>query len=413
MTTTTAGLGWPEALRMSISRAALWALTTLAMWAVVLVPFGFDATVIVSGSMSPRVRVGDIVVTKDLDESTELLGKVVTVDNPARPGTLLTHRIVAINPDGTYITQGDANPTPDLLPVHRDAVRGRAFLLVPWVGMSFMWARQHDVLPLVLTVAGFAGLLAGVQPAGRSHLPGFRRNAVLTLAVSLVAGASVIAPATVNRSSAAAYTATVVSAANSFAAGHRTPSGPLVTGATDPLFTSGDPTFSVPGAQTLTRTISVTYDPAPGSYQPDLRLYAANASYTGSGTDVAKWLHIVIERVDGASATTVYNGTLADLNNNHGRWAPIDLGWTPSARQTLTFRFTVTLDAPQHNTNAGTVTTDLRWFDVRNQWVEPQVLSTANASNTWSYRPPAAGRSTRAQVLDDQAVPLGQPPRDQ
>ncbi|GID92141.1 signal peptidase I [Amorphoplanes digitatis] len=403
---------WPEALRIATARAMLWALTTLAMWAVVLVPFGFNATIITSGSMSPRIRTGDIVVTKDVDKSTELLGRVVTVDNPAKPGTLLTHRIVGTNPDGTYITQGDANPTPDLLGVRRDAVQGRAFLMVPWVGMSFMWAKQHDVVPLALTVIGFAGLIAAVQPASQSHLPGFSRNAVLTLAVSLAAAAAFITPATVDRS-AAAYTATVVNAANTFATGDRAPSGPLVADATGPLFTSDDPTFSVPGAQTLTRTISVTYDPAPGSYQPDLRLYTANPSYTGSGTDVAKWLHIMIERVDGSSATTVYDGTVADLNNNHGRWAPINLNWNPDTRQTQEFRFRLTLDAPEHNTLAGTVTTDFRWFDVRNQWVEPQTLSTANASNTWSYQPPPAGRSPRAQVRDAEAVPLDQPPGDQ
>ncbi|MEU7905438.1 signal peptidase I [Actinoplanes sp. NPDC049118] len=394
MATTTAGLRWPEnptwaeALRISTARALLWALSTLAMWAVVLVPFGFNATVIVSGSMSPRIRVGDIVVTKDIDEDTELLGRVVTVDNPARPGSLLTHRIVGVNPDGTYITQGDANPTPDLLGVRRDAVQGRAFLMVPWVGMSIMWARQHDVVPLALTLAGFAGLLAAVQPANRSHLPGFQRSAVLTLTVSLAAAAAFIAPATVDRS-AAAYTATVVNAANTFRSGHGAPAGPLVNNGSGPMFTADDPVFSVPGAVSLTRTVSVTYDPAPGSYQPDLRLYAANPVYTGSGTDVAKWLHLMIERVDGSSATTVYDGTLADLNNNHGRWAPIDLGWTPGTRQTRTFRFTVTLDVPQHNTLPGTVTTDFRWFDVRNQWAEPQTLWTAVATNTWSYQPPA------------------------
>ena len=43
---------------------------------------------------------------------------------------------------------------------------------------------------------------------------------------------------------------------------------------------------------------------------------------------------------------------------------------------------------PEHNTLAGTVTTDFCWFDMNKQWVEPQVLTTANARNTWSYQPP-------------------------
>jgi len=155
------------------------------------------------------------------------------------------------------------------------------------------------------------------------------------------------------------------------------------------VFTSADPTVGTPGALTLSRTIAVTYDPSHGSYQPDLRFYVANAAYTGGGIDAGKWLHVTIQRIDGAPSAPVYDGTVADLANNHGQWAPIDLTWTPGTRDTRTFRITVSLDTPLHNTLAGTATVDFRWFDMRNQCASLPVLTTANVGDTGSYQPPA------------------------
>ena len=85
---------WLVVARQVLARTVLWALATLIGWAIALIPLGFGADVIISGSMTPRIGVGDVVVTKPIGPHTELLGRVVTADNPARPGTLLTHRII-------------------------------------------------------------------------------------------------------------------------------------------------------------------------------------------------------------------------------------------------------------------------------------------------------------------------------
>jgi len=43
-------------------------------------------------------------------------GKIIVFDNPARPGTMLVHRLVGFNPDGTLTTEGDANESSESLP---------------------------------------------------------------------------------------------------------------------------------------------------------------------------------------------------------------------------------------------------------------------------------------------------------
>ncbi len=123
--------------------------------------FGWHPYVVKSGSMEPRIKVGDVILSSpDRDPST-LLGHVTVFEDPARPGTVKSHRIIAVNPDGTLVSKGDANPTPDPVPVTVGQVHGIGRLLVRWAGLPVIWARTGQ-LPflglflLVLVAASWA-----------------------------------------------------------------------------------------------------------------------------------------------------------------------------------------------------------------------------------------------------------------
>ncbi len=112
--------------------------------------FGWHPYVVKSGSMEPRIKVGDVILSSpDRDPST-LLGHVTVFEDPARPGTVKSHRIIAVNPDGTLVSKGDANPTPDPVPVTVGQVHGIGRLLVRWAGLPVIWARTGQL--------GFLGL---------------------------------------------------------------------------------------------------------------------------------------------------------------------------------------------------------------------------------------------------------------
>src|SRR5262245_28712218 len=117
--------GWLHLVRLSVSRVAVWFVLSLALFAVMLVPFAaFAASIVDTGSMRPAIGPGDVVVTRQLNDDTEILGRVVTAEDPSRGG-LLTHRIVRDNFDGTYTTRGDNNANPDSTPMPRENIRGR------------------------------------------------------------------------------------------------------------------------------------------------------------------------------------------------------------------------------------------------------------------------------------------------
>lgn len=131
----------------------------LSLWAIA-VPLvrGWSPVAVLSGSMGPHIDTGDVVIAEPPSGETLGPGTVIVFDNPAGTGSV-THRVVAVNPAGDYITKGDANPRIDSTPVPPDTVRGVGRILVPVVGTPVVWVEHSDWANLALAaLAAFAAL---------------------------------------------------------------------------------------------------------------------------------------------------------------------------------------------------------------------------------------------------------------
>ncbi|MDP3972773.1 MAG: signal peptidase I [Candidatus Nanopelagicales bacterium] len=92
-------------------------------------PFGL--TVVSGISMEPTYHTGDVVLTVKSYSGYDIGDVIVyTVEVEGTRGTVI-HRVVAKNPDGTYITQGDNKKFADPWPVQPDMIRGRVLALIP------------------------------------------------------------------------------------------------------------------------------------------------------------------------------------------------------------------------------------------------------------------------------------------
>ena len=111
--------------------------------------FGFSAAVVVTGSMSPAIEPGDLVVCRR--SADYAVGDVITFRSGA---SLVTHRIVGGTAEG-FTTRGDANNVADADPVPRGAVVGKVVFTVPKLGI-FIEKLRTPLGMTVLVLIGFA-----------------------------------------------------------------------------------------------------------------------------------------------------------------------------------------------------------------------------------------------------------------
>jgi signal peptidase len=103
---------------------------------------GARSMVVLSGSMTPAIRTGDVVVVRPIAPTEAKVGEIVTFKDPDGSGRLLIHRVRAIVRHGDQIavtTQGDANATREHWKVPVDGTIGTVVYRVPLFGFAVSW----------------------------------------------------------------------------------------------------------------------------------------------------------------------------------------------------------------------------------------------------------------------------------
>lgn len=119
---------------------------------------GFTPLTVVSGSMSPGIQTGDLVIIKN-GSSAIKPGDVITY---RLGGVLVTHRVKEIaknNVQEVFVTQGDANEIPDFEPVDRSQILGRYVMKIPFGGYIKASLRGLPGI-LILVGLGFIALMS-------------------------------------------------------------------------------------------------------------------------------------------------------------------------------------------------------------------------------------------------------------
>ncbi len=125
--------------------------TTIFLWPASL--GGSTRLVIVSGtSMEPTYDLGDMVITRD--SGTSALGDTVVFEIPegTAAGSLVIHRIVDVDDEGRFITQGDNRATADIWPLTESDVVGQPLLHVPKGGLFVRFLQQWWVISILVGV---------------------------------------------------------------------------------------------------------------------------------------------------------------------------------------------------------------------------------------------------------------------
>jgi signal peptidase len=120
------------------------------------------ALTVLTGSMTPDIPVGSVVIDRPVDPGTLKVGDIATYQKAPGVNEYITHRIVKINTKTkpvTFIFKGDANRGPDITPVPATAIRGKVWFHVPYLGgvRDSLHAGGLRGVAIILAIIGLAG----------------------------------------------------------------------------------------------------------------------------------------------------------------------------------------------------------------------------------------------------------------
>jgi len=105
--------------------------------------FGYTPLVVLSGSMddgkADAILVGDLILVQDCDAKNLKVNDVIAF---MEGDYAVTHRIIAVNEDGTYTTQGDANNVQDANPVEPEHVIGKYTNKITGLGNAVLFIQS-------------------------------------------------------------------------------------------------------------------------------------------------------------------------------------------------------------------------------------------------------------------------------
>ena len=106
---------------------------------------GRQGLTVLSGSMEPAIRTGDVVMTNPMSPLDAKVGDVVTYKEPHGKGRLITHRVKRMEARADkvrFTTQGDANDTSEEWQVARTGQISRVTHRIPKLGYGLSFLRD-------------------------------------------------------------------------------------------------------------------------------------------------------------------------------------------------------------------------------------------------------------------------------
>ncbi|MEW9077509.1 signal peptidase I [Terrisporobacter glycolicus] len=106
---------------------------------------GYKTYTVLSGSMEPTFKPGDLIITKNKNRCNIDVGDIVTFSDAK--GTVITHRIVGELNEG-YITKGDNNKVEDSDITNEENIIGKVVFHIPKLGFAMNFLSNPIVVAI-------------------------------------------------------------------------------------------------------------------------------------------------------------------------------------------------------------------------------------------------------------------------
>ena len=135
--------------------------------------FGYKFFSVLTGSMSPTIDPGDLIIVKEIKSENIKVEDIITFGSSTN--NITTHRVKEIvNEDGIkFITKGDGNNATDPVPISEKLLVGKVVYWVPKAGSAIVGIKDN-----MIVVIGIVSIiiLASVYWMGSDKLSKKREN---------------------------------------------------------------------------------------------------------------------------------------------------------------------------------------------------------------------------------------------
>ena len=116
--------------------------------------FGYHFLNVISGSMSPTINKGSLIIVQEIDGIDVLPQDVITFKSDSQQ--LTTHRVIEVQNHETlqFVTKGDANEVIDPMSVTESQLVGRVVFYIPYIGGVIETIQQQPIIFIMMLVAG-------------------------------------------------------------------------------------------------------------------------------------------------------------------------------------------------------------------------------------------------------------------
>lgn len=152
---------WRWGLKLVLLAFALAVLGSLVVLVALPRATSGGALTVLTGSMTPQIPVGSVVLVRPVDPRTLRAGDVATYQATPGEESFITHRVVRVHDDGpdlSFTFKGDANRSPDLERIPAGAVHGQVWFHVPYLGAvrDALHGKAGLTLLVMLILGGYA-----------------------------------------------------------------------------------------------------------------------------------------------------------------------------------------------------------------------------------------------------------------
>lgn len=114
---------------------------------------GYKFFIVLTGSMSPNINVGDLIIVKESSADGIEVGDVITYS--VGNDNVVTHRVKEVinNNQIQFITQGDANNVEDMHPVSHENLVGKVVYQLVGMGSKIQFIQENILIVVGLLMA--------------------------------------------------------------------------------------------------------------------------------------------------------------------------------------------------------------------------------------------------------------------